>query len=158
MKFQVGKGTATLQYLLVLAVSLHCLTECPRFPSDADLLSCPFYTKETEAQRLMLRGLCGKGFQPVFSLPTQPLHLTHCHLPLGSWCQAGCQVRGGSAQKPQLINSSFPILSRQEEKSGLATLGTHPIKWLLKVLWTPQWPHWWTNKVSLGKLHNLGLQ
>lgn len=89
MKCQVGKGRATLQYLPVLAVSLHRLTECPRFSSDADLLFCPFCTKETEAQRLMLHGLGGKGFQPIFSLPTHPLHLPHCHLPLRSWFQAG---------------------------------------------------------------------
>lgn len=133
MKCQVGKGRATLQYLPVLAVSLHRLTECPRFSSDADLLFCPFCTKETEAQRLMLHGLGGKGFQPIFSLPTHPLHLPHCHLPLRSWFQAGWQVRGGGIfPEAPAHQFEFPNSVKAGGKVRVANPGDPPFKMAAK--------------------------
>lgn len=95
-------------------------------------------TMETEAQRLVLQVLDRAGFQPSGFLSPLSLFTWLTATYLGSLCQGGLQLREFS-QKPQLITSGFPILSRQAEKSGLETLGTHPPKWLLEVSWTTPW-------------------
>lgn len=43
-------------------------------------------------------GQGGLQLPSAFSLPTQPFHVTHCHVPLGSLCGAGCQLRDFSQQ------------------------------------------------------------
>lgn len=81
----------------------------------------------------------GKDFNLLHLLSPQAASSLDSLLPpsgvlVPSWLPGnvgGGQGEGGClSQGPQLITSDFPILSRQEEKPRLATLGAHQ---LLKV-------------------------
>lgn len=105
MKCQVGKGRATTpspettwSWPCPSSISPRfqdvplMLTSGSAHPPSRKLRLRDSYDMALEGGRVGASGGRISTFS-TFSLPRQPLHWTPCRLPLGSWCQAGCQVR-----------------------------------------------------------------
>lgn len=126
MKLQIGKGRATTAPPRT-TWSWPCPSSVSSRFQDVPLMLTSG-SAHPPPRKLRLRDSYGMAWQGwrdwgggaristfcTFSLPRQPLHWTPCCLPLGSWCQAGCQVMwGGGGERggafPRGHSSSLPI-------------------------------------------------